>query len=73
MLLTEIKRGQSAKIVQILPSEFRDKLMEMGCLPGVIISLAMKAPLGDPLAFYIEGYCLSMRRKEAEMIEVSLT
>lgn len=70
MLLSDIRKGQRVEIVSLNSSEFKEKLMEMGCVPGVKVSLAMKAPLGDPVAFYIDGYCLSMRKKEAKSIEV---
>ena len=73
MLLTQIQKGQQARIVKILPSAFKKKLMEMGCIPGAQITLLMKAPLGDPIAYDLEGYCLSMRKKEAGMVEVELT
>lgn len=43
----------------------------MGCLPGVSIELLFKAPLGNPLAFALgDGYLLSMRREEAQLLEV---
>ena len=44
--------------------------MEMGCVPGQEIQLKLIAPFGDPLAFEISGYCLSMRRTEAERVEI---
>lgn len=46
--------------------------MEMGCVPGQVIELKLVAPFGDPLAFEIAGYCLSMRKTEAAMVEVIL-
>ena len=70
MLLADIKKGQRAEIIEVKPSEFSTKLLEMGCIPGTEISLAFKAPLGDPLAFAIDGYYLSMRKSEARLIEV---
>ena len=72
MLLSQIQKGQKARIVKVLPSAFTDKLMEMGCIPGANIAIMMKAPLGDPIAYDLEGYCLSMRNKEARMIEVEV-
>jgi Fe2+ transport system protein FeoA len=44
----------------------------MGCVPGVLIKPILKAPFGDPIAYDIEDYTLSMRKKEAESIEVKL-
>lgn len=72
MVLTEIKMGDRVVITRIKPCEFRDKLMEMGCVPGATLKMSLKAPLGDPIAFDIDGYCLSMRKSEAAQIEVEL-
>jgi Fe2+ transport system protein FeoA len=72
MLLSELKHGQHAIITQVLPTELKEKLMEMGCVKGVEVHLIMKAPFGDPIAFDIDGYCLSMRKKEASNIEIHL-
>ncbi|MBO6517777.1 MAG: ferrous iron transport protein A [Bacteroidia bacterium] len=72
MLLAEIKKGQQAEITAVQASDFREKLLEMGCVPGARVSLALRAPLGDPCAYMIDGYCLSMRKKEARLIEVKI-
>jgi len=44
----------------------------MGFVPGEVIKVERVAPLGDPVAFRIKGYRLSLRREEAAMIEVTL-
>jgi len=72
MLLTQIQKGQQARIVKVKASPFTDKLMEMGCIPGARITLQMRAPFGDPIAYDLEGYTLSMRKKEAGLIEIEL-
>lgn len=46
------------------------KLMEMGCVPGEVIRIEQKAPLGDPIAVLVAGYHLSLRLNEAENIFV---
>lgn len=48
--------------------ELSVKLMEMGCLPGVEVSLQLIAPLGDPIAIEVAGYQLSLRKEEASKI-----
>lgn len=70
MVLTDIQKGDHVVIIGVKPCEIRDKLMEMGCVPGASVRLSLKAPLGDPIAFDIDGYCLSMRKSEAAQIEV---
>jgi Fe2+ transport system protein FeoA len=48
------------------------RLREMGVLAGTVITFVRTAPLGDPLEFRLRGYLLSVRRDEAEQIEVEL-
>ena len=70
MYLDSLKIGEIAKIMSITDSLFREKLMDMGCVPGALIKPTFKAPFGDPIAFDLEGYTLSMRKAEARAIEV---
>lgn len=46
------------------------KLMEMGCVPGEVVSITKIAPLGDPISISVAGYNLSLRRNEARYIWV---
>ena len=46
--------------------------MDMGCLPGEIITLSKTAPFGCPLAVTIAGYELSLRKDEAESVLIDL-
>lgn len=48
----------------------RRRLMDMGLVNGVEIELVKAAPMGDPLEFLLRGYHLSLRRAEAQMVEV---
>lgn len=70
MKLTELHIGQVARVVSVNESAFKEKLQEMGCVTGVLIKPIMKAPLGDPIAYELEEYTLSMRKKEALTIDV---
>ena len=70
--LTELKKGQIARIIAIEDSPYSEKLQEMGCIKGTLIKLVMKAPFGDPLAFEVEEYILSMRKKEAATVQINL-
>ena len=72
MLLSALKRGQIARITRVTESDFSEKLMEMGCITGVLVKRTVTAPLGDPVAYDLDGYCLSMRKTEASSIEVEL-
>jgi ferrous iron transport protein A len=48
------------------------RLMEMGVLPGVPISVVKSAPLGDPIQVRVRGYDLALRRIEAQTITVAI-
>lgn len=46
------------------------RLRELGLLPGTLVKLIRRAPMGDPLEFSVRGSLLSLRKSEAEMIDV---
>ena len=68
--LSEIKPGTKVKINSFEKDDIFLKLMEMGCLPGEIITVEKIAPLGDPISIKVSGYQLSLRLNEAELIWV---
>jgi ferrous iron transport protein A len=70
--LTELQIGQIARITSIEDSLFKEKLQEMGCVPGVLVKTILKAPFGDPIAYELEEYTLSMRNKESDTILIKL-
>lgn len=68
--LSEIECGTSVKINSFSKNDLFLKLMEMGCLPGEVIRVEKKAPMGDPISIRVAGYTLSLRVNEAETILV---
>jgi ferrous iron transport protein A len=68
MTLSQLKVGQRGKIKGFESPELELKLMEMGCIPGEIVIVEQIAPLGDPISIRIYGYCLSLRKNEANQI-----
>jgi len=68
--LSEIEIGKKAVIISFESDDIILKLMEMGCLPGEIVSIEKKAPWGDPISITVSGYQLSLRMNEAEKIIV---
>ena len=68
--LSEIEIGKKAVIISFESDDIILKLMEMGCLPGEIVSIEKKAPWGDPISIIVSGYQLSLRMNEAEKIIV---
>ena len=63
--------GERAVVARIdIPPEQRGRLMEMGLLPGTSVELVRFAPLGDPVEIKLRNYHLSLRKLEAEKIQV---
>jgi ferrous iron transport protein A len=68
--LSELKPGQSGIIQSFEEDEILLKLMEMGFLPGELVTVEQVAPLGDPMAIQVAGYAVSLRLNEASKIVV---
>ena len=69
--LKDVKIGKSARVVKIHgEGPVRRRIMDMGITKGVEIYVRKLAPLGDPLELNVRGYALSLRKADAEMIEV---
>jgi Fe2+ transport system protein FeoA len=71
--LSQLAVGSRA-IVRALPPQGAAslRLREMGVLPGVSITLLRTAPFGDPLEIQVRGYNLTLRKSEAEHVQVEL-
>ena len=73
MLLSDLQPGQKGVIIKILGhSAFRKRVMEMGFVKGRIVNVLLNAPLQDPIKYSIMGYEVSLRRAEADLIEVAV-
>lgn len=71
MKLSELKKGQSARIVAMPPSgALRRRLAEMGMLVGETVTIEGVAPLGDPVEMTVRRYRLSLRKSDIENIMV---
>jgi ferrous iron transport protein A len=68
ILLCDLKVGEKGTIHHFIDEQIALKLMEMGCLPGEIVTLERLAPMGDPIAITIAGYSLSLRKSEAACV-----
>ena len=72
MYLSELKTGEKAYIVKVKGhGGFRKRIIEMGFIKGQQIEALLSAPLQDPVKYKVMGYEISLRRQEAEQIEVS--
>jgi Fe2+ transport system protein FeoA len=71
--LTNLEPGQKCVVVNITGSgAARRRIMDMGIVRGSEIKVIRRAPLGDPVEFEIRDYNLTLRKREAECIHVSL-
>lgn len=71
MTLKEAKVGQTVKVVKISgEGAVKRRIMDMGITKGVEIYVRKVAPLGDPIEVTVRGYELSLRKADADMIEV---
>ena len=69
--LKDIKVGKSAKVVKLHgDGPVKRRIMDMGITKGVEIYVRKVAPLGDPMELNLRGYELSLRKADADMIEV---
>lgn len=71
MTLDQLVVGEQAVIKAVNQNDISPKLMDMGLYPGKAIQMVFKAPFGDPLAVDVEGYTLSLRKKEASLVELA--
>lgn len=71
MRLSDLNTGEQGVIVKVNGhGSFRKRLIEMGFIAGKKVTVVLNAPLKDPIEYEILGYKLSLRRSEAEQIEV---
>ena len=71
--LTDLSIGADARVVAVRgEGAVTRRLLEMGVIPGVTVSIVKKAPFGDPIEVRVRGYSLAMRRTEANAIEVAV-
>jgi ferrous iron transport protein A len=73
MFLTDITDQQKAKILAIHgTSDIKMRLIDMGVVKGAVLEVVRKAPLGDPIEIKIKNFYLSLRKSEAQNIEVEV-
>ena len=69
--LREVSIGSTVKVVKIHgEGAVRRRIMDMGLTKGVDVTVRKVAPLGDPIQLNVRGYELSIRKADAEMVEV---
>ena len=69
--LREVKIGETVQVVKLHgEGAVKRRIMDMGITKGVEVHVRKVAPLGDPVEINVRGYELSLRKADAEMIEV---
>ncbi len=69
--LKDIPIGGKAKVIKLYgEGPIKRRIMDMGITKGVVIRIIKTAPLGDPIELTVRGYELSLRKEDAEKIEV---
>ena len=69
--LRDARIGETIKVVKLHgEGAVKRRIMDMGITKGIAVTVRKVAPLGDPLELKVRGYELSLRKADAEMIEV---
>ena len=69
--LRDAKAGQTVKVARVTGTgSLRQRILDMGLTKGTEVRIRKVAPLGDPLEITVRGYELSLRKAEAERIEL---
>ena len=73
MTLRDVQVGQSAQVLKLNGTgPVKRRILDMGITKGQVIHVIRVAPLGDPMEITVRNYELSVRKADAEMIEVEL-
>ena len=71
MTLKDVRVGQTVRVVKLHgQGAIKRRIMDMGITKGVQIYVRKFAPLGDPMELQVRGYELSLRKADADMIEI---
>ena len=73
MTLKDAKTGTTVQVIKISgESVLKRRIMDMGITKGILIFVRKVAPLGDPVEITVRGYELSVRKEDAQIIEVEV-
>ncbi len=71
--LDQIEKGETGLVRSVEgDGKVRRRLFDMGVTPGAKVTLRKKAPFGDPIEITIRGYELSLRKAEAELVNIEV-
>jgi ferrous iron transport protein A len=74
MIFRDLRVGDRARVLGFTEGgkAYRRKLLSMGLTPGVEIAVIRMAPMGDPVEIRVRGFALSLRKDEAEALQVEV-
>ena len=71
--LDKIEKGETGLVKNVEgDGKVRRRLFDMGVTPGAKVTLRKKAPFGDPIEITIRGYELSLRKAEADLVNIEV-
>jgi ferrous iron transport protein A len=72
--LSRMKAGEEGKIKNVGAASglLKKRLLDMGCVAGCYVKIKKLAPLGDPIEITVKNYSLSLRKNEADCIDVEV-
>lgn len=71
--LRDLEPGQKGKVLKVnVRGETNKRIVEMGVTPGAVVEVERVAPLGDPIDIKVKGYHLSLRKEEADGIDIEV-
>ena len=69
--LRELTPGEHGRIISVGgEGQLRQHFLDMGMIPGAVVSVVKYAPMGDPVELIVQGYKLTLRLADAEQVEV---
>jgi Fe2+ transport system protein FeoA len=70
MKISKLKKGEKGIIKNLEDSPLKQRLIEMGLTPGSVFQIRSISPFGDPIAIRLKDFSISLRLKDASLIEV---
>lgn len=74
MQVSQLKIGHKARILSLNGGDkvYRQRLIAMGLIPGTEFTVSRMAPLGDPIEIIVRGFALSLRKHEANILQIEV-
>jgi ferrous iron transport protein A len=71
MPLSSLKPGEQSNVVNLdVKGSLRRRILDLGIVPGTVLTCVGKAPAGDPIAYLVRGTVIALRSEDASLISV---